>query len=59
MGNIENHDVMEDFAYQDGYISLFNGLIEIQEITSLCDTVIEGQQVDATILLSINPVEKE
>ena len=59
MGYIGTDDVMEDVAYQDDEISPVNEVIEIEEIVSLCDIVVEGQQVDATILLSTNPVEEE
>ncbi|KAI5435211.1 hypothetical protein KIW84_021865 [Lathyrus oleraceus] len=43
----------------DDDISPVNGIIKIKETTSLGDTVVVGQQVDATILLSTNHVEKE
>ena len=59
MGHIETDEVMEDVAYQDDEISPVNEVIEIEEITSLCDTAVEGQQVDATILTSTNLVEEE
>ncbi|KAI5396360.1 hypothetical protein KIW84_062530 [Lathyrus oleraceus] len=36
-------DVMEDVPYQDDETSLVNEIIEIEEITSLCDTAVEGQ----------------
>ncbi|CAK8540707.1 unnamed protein product [Lathyrus sativus] len=60
MGYIESDGVMEDdVAYQDDEISPINGVIEIEKITSLGDTVVVGQQVDVTILLSANHVEEE
>lgn len=60
MDYIETNGVMEDdVAYQYDEISSVNGIIEIEEIKSLCDTVVVGQQVDATILLSTNHVEEE
>ncbi|CAK8575756.1 unnamed protein product [Lathyrus sativus] len=60
MGYIKSDGLMEDdIAYQDDEISPVNGVIEIEEITSLGDTVVVGQQVDATILLSANHVEEK
>ena len=57
IGHIETGDVIEDVAFQDDDISPANGDIEIEEIATLCDTTVEGQQVDTTILLT--PVEEE
>ena len=59
MGHIDTDKVMEDVAYQDDEISPVNEVIEIEEIIILYDNEVEGQQVDATILLTTNPVEEE
>ncbi|XP_058732953.1 uncharacterized protein LOC131604516 [Vicia villosa] len=59
MGHIETDELMKDVAYQHDDISPVNEVIEIEEIVSLCDTAVEGQQVDASILLSTNPMEEE
>ncbi|CAK8534719.1 unnamed protein product [Lathyrus sativus] len=60
VGYIKFDGVMEDgVAYQDDEISPVNEVIEIEEITSLGDTVVVGQQVDTTILLSANHVDEE
>ncbi|XP_058776694.1 uncharacterized protein LOC131651025 [Vicia villosa] len=59
MGHIETDELMEDVAYQHDEISPVNEVIETEEIVSLCDTAVEGQQVDASILLSTNPMEEE
>lgn len=36
-----------------------NDVIEVEQITSLCDTVVEGHQVDASTLLTENDVDEE
>lgn len=51
--------IEDDVAYQDDEISPVNGVIEIEVITSLGDIVIVDQQVNISILLSINHVEEE
>lgn len=60
MGHIEADDVVvEDVAYQDDKTSQVNDVIEVEQITSLCDTVVEGHQVDASTLLTENDVDEE
>ncbi|CAK8537514.1 unnamed protein product [Lathyrus sativus] len=60
MGYIESDGVIEDdITYQEDEISPINGVIEIKKNTILGDTIVVGQQVDVTILLSINHVEEE
>lgn len=50
---------MEDVAYQVDEISQINDVIEVEQITSLCDTVVEGHQIYAFILLEENNVDEE
>ena len=60
MGHIEADDVVvEDVAYQDDETSQVNDVIEVEQITSLCYTVVEGHQVDASTLLTENDVDEE
>ncbi|KAI5396620.1 hypothetical protein KIW84_023799 [Lathyrus oleraceus] len=60
LGHIEADDVVvEDVAYQDDETSQVNDVIEVEQITSLCDTVVEGHQVDASTLLTENDVDEE
>lgn len=54
----ETDDLVKDIAYQDDEISQINDLIEVEQITSLCDTIVEGHQVDASILLVENNVDE-
>lgn len=42
---------MEDVAYQDDEISQINDVIEVEQLTSLCDIGVEDHQVDASNLL--------
>ncbi|CAL5194221.1 unnamed protein product [Lathyrus oleraceus] len=59
LGHIETDEIVEGVAYQVDEISQINDVIEVERITSLCDTVVEGHQVDASILLEENNVDEE
>lgn len=60
MGHIKIDDVIvEDVAYQDDETSQVNDVIEVEQITTLCDTVVEGHQVDVSTLLVENDVDEE
>lgn len=50
---------MEDVVYQVNEISKINDVIEVEKVTSLCDNVVMGQQVDAFILLSANNMDED
>lgn len=56
-GHIETDDLVEDVAFQDDEISQINDVIEVEKITNLCDTVVKGNQIDASILLLENNVD--
>ncbi|CAK8533224.1 unnamed protein product [Lathyrus sativus] len=59
LGHIETDDLVEDAAYQEHEISQINDAVEVEEITNLCDTLAEGHQIDASVLLVDNNVDKE
>ena len=46
IGHIETDELMEDLAYQVDEISQNNDVTEVEQLTSLCDNEVEGQQVD-------------
>lgn len=50
---------MEDVTYQVVEISQISNVIKVEQITSLCDTMVEGHQVDASILSKENNVDEE
>lgn len=50
---------MEDIAYQDDEILQINYVIEVEQITSFCDTMVEGQKVDQSILFLVNNMDEE
>ncbi|CAK8536916.1 unnamed protein product [Lathyrus sativus] len=59
LGHIETDDLVEGAAYQDDGISQINDVVEVEEITNLCDTLAEGHQIDASVLLVDNNVDEE
>ncbi|CAL5188618.1 unnamed protein product [Lathyrus oleraceus] len=59
LSHIETNDLVEDIAYQVDGISQINDVIEVEQITILYDTLDEGHQVDASILLEENFVDEE
>ena len=59
LGHIETGDVVEDAAYQVDEVEKINDVIADEQITSLSDTMVEGHQVDASILLVDNNVDEE
>ncbi|CAK8563435.1 unnamed protein product [Lathyrus sativus] len=59
LGHIETDKIVEDIGYQVDEISQINDVIEVERMTSLCDTMVEGHQVDASILLEENNVDGE
>ncbi|CAK8570327.1 unnamed protein product [Lathyrus sativus] len=59
LDHIEIDDLVEDAAYQDDGISQINDVVEVEEITNLCDTLAEGHQIDAYVLLVDNNVDEE
>lgn len=59
MGHIETDDLVEDVAYQVDEVEQINNVIVIKQITRLSDTMVERHQVDASILLVENNVDKE
>lgn len=59
MGHIETGKLVEDVSYHVDEISQINDVIEVEQITSLCDTVVKGHQVDASMLLKENNVDEE
>ncbi|CAK8563425.1 unnamed protein product [Lathyrus sativus] len=59
LGHIETDDLVEDVAYQDDEISQINDVVEVEKITNLCDTLAEGHQIDAFMLLVDNNVDEE
>ncbi|XP_058774567.1 uncharacterized protein LOC131648855 [Vicia villosa] len=59
IGHIETDDLVEDLAYQVDEMSQNNHVTEVEQLTSLCDNEVEGQQVDASILLPSNNVDED
>ena len=59
MGRIEADDLVEDVAYQVDEVEQINDVIADEQITSLSDTMVEGHQVNASILLVDNNVNEE
>ena len=59
LGHIETDDLVEDAAYQDDEISQINDVVEVEQITNLCDTLAEGHQIDASMLLVDNNMDEE
>ncbi|CAK8561790.1 unnamed protein product [Lathyrus sativus] len=59
LGHIKIDDLVEDIPYQVDEISQINDVIKIERITSLCDTVVEGHQFDASILLEENNMDED
>ena len=59
LGHIDTGDLVEDVAYQVDEVGQINDVIAVEQITSLSDTMVEGDQVDASILLSENDVDEE
>ncbi|CAL5193609.1 unnamed protein product [Lathyrus oleraceus] len=58
--HIETDDPVEDVDYQVDEIYQINDVIEVEQITSLCDTmVVRGHQVDTSMLLVENDVDEE
>ncbi|CAK8567635.1 unnamed protein product [Lathyrus sativus] len=59
LGHIETGDLVEDVAYQVDEVEQINDVIAVEQITSLSDTMVEGHQVDVSILLDENDVDDE
>ncbi|CAK8567045.1 unnamed protein product [Lathyrus sativus] len=59
LGHIETDDLVKDVAYQEHEISQINDVVEVEEIINLCDTLAEGHQIDASVLLVDNNVDEE
>ncbi|CAK8531640.1 unnamed protein product [Lathyrus sativus] len=59
LGHIKIDDLVEDVAYQDDESSQINDVVEVEQITNLCDTMVEGHQIDAFVLLVENSVDEE
>lgn len=59
LDHIETDELVEDVAYQVGEISQINYVIEVEQIKSLCDTVVKSHQVDASISLEENNMDEE
>ena len=59
LSHIDTDDLVEDVAYQVDEVEQINDVIAVEQITSLSDTIVEGDQVDASILLSENDVDEE
>ncbi|KAI5443990.1 hypothetical protein KIW84_012571 [Lathyrus oleraceus] len=58
-GHIETDNLVEDVAYQVDEVEQINDVISVEQITSLSDTMVEGHQVDAFILLVENNMDEE
>jgi hypothetical protein len=57
-GRIENDEIVDDeVAYQNDEISNVTEVIELEEVIGLLDSQVDGQEVDAAILLEPNPVD--
>ncbi|XP_058763487.1 uncharacterized protein LOC131636921 [Vicia villosa] len=59
IGHIETDELVEDLAYQVDEMSQNNHVIEVEQLTSLCDNEVEGQQVDSSVLLPSNNVDED
>ncbi|KAI5428695.1 hypothetical protein KIW84_033623 [Lathyrus oleraceus] len=59
LGHIETGDLVENVAYQVDEVEQINDVIVVEKIISLSDTMVEGHQVDAPILLVENNVDEE
>ncbi|CAK8578925.1 unnamed protein product [Lathyrus sativus] len=57
IGHIETDEIIEDLAYQVNEMSQNSNVIEVEQLISLCDNEVEGQQVDASIFLSANNMD--
>ncbi|CAK8562688.1 unnamed protein product [Lathyrus sativus] len=59
LGHIEPDDLVKDVTYQDDEISQINNVVEVEQSTNLCDTMVEGHQIDAYVLLVENNMDEE
>lgn len=59
LDHIEIDDLVEDVAYQVDEVEQINDVISVEQFTSLSDTMVEGHQVNASILLVENNMDEE
>ncbi|CAK8535861.1 unnamed protein product [Lathyrus sativus] len=59
LGHTETGNLVEDIAYQVDKVEQINDVIGVEQITTLSNTTVEGHQVDASIFLVENNMDKE